>query len=162
MIYLLAALLLILTGCGSHKMLAASTDRQTTDSVVIRETVRDTVVTVEADSALIRALVECDSLGQAHLRQLLEYQAGDRLKPPRVAIKNNVLTATAKIDSLAIYMQLKDRYQEAVKRETMTVTQYVETNKLTWWQALFHRLGIITAIVVPLLAGFKIYKLIKR
>lgn len=162
MIYLLAALLLILTGCGSHKMVAASTDRQTSDSVVIRETVRDTVVTVEADSALIRALVECDSLGQAHVRQLLEYQAGDRLKPPRVVIRDNVLTATARIDSLAIYMQLKDRYQEAVKREIVTVTQYVETNKLTWWQTLFHRLGIITAIVVPLLAGLKIYKLIKR
>ncbi len=143
-------------------MVAASTDRTNSDSVVIRETVRDTVVMIQADSSLIRALVECDSLGQAHVRQLLEYQAGERLKPPQIVIRDNVLTATAEIDSLAIYMQLKDRYKEAVRREIVTVTQYVETNKLTWWQTLFHRLGIITALVVPVLAGLKIYKLIKR
>ena len=52
--------------------MTVSNEKQTTDSVVIREILRDTVVTVEADSSLVRALVECDSLGRARLRELRE------------------------------------------------------------------------------------------
>lgn len=145
-----------LTGCGSPKIIAAATDRQATDSVVIREVVRDTVVTVRADSSLLRALVECDSLGQIHLLELLEYRAGERLKPPQVAIRDNVLTAVAEVDSMAIYLTLKDRYEERIGREESVTTRYVESNKLTWIQALFYRLGLVmTAAAV----GWVIYKL---
>lgn len=139
--------------------MAAAIDRQATDSVVVREVVRDTVVTVAADSSLIRALIECDSIGQAHLKQLEEYRAGERLKPPRIEICDNVLTATAEIDSMAIYLTLKDRYKEQVRVEEKTVTRFVETNKLTWIQTLFYRLGIVmTAAAI----GWTIYNLAKR
>lgn len=123
------------------------------------ETLRDTVVRIEADSSLLRALVECDSLGQAHLRELLEYQAGERLKPPRVAIRDNVLTATAEVDSLSIYLRLKDRYEERFRRDQERETVYVETHKLTWFQTLFYRLGLVlTAAAV----GWTIYQLARR
>lgn len=160
MIYLmLAALFVGLTGCGGPKVAATAIDRQTTDSVIVVETLRDTVVRIEADSSLLRALVECDSLGQAHLRELLEYQAGDRLKPPQVVIRDNVLTATAEVDSMAIYLRLKDRYEERFRTDRKTETVYVETNKLTWFQTLFYRLGLVlTAAAV----GWTIYKLAKR
>ncbi len=122
------------------------------------ETLRDTVVRVEADSSLLRALVECDSLGRAHLRALLDYQAGERLNPPRVELRDNLLTATARVDSQAIYLTLKERYKEAVKRETVTMTRYVETHKLTGFQTFFYRLGLVVTAAGLVFAGFKIYK----
>lgn len=128
------------------------------DSVRVVETLRDTVVTVEADSSLLRALVECDSLGQAHLRELAEYRAGNRLPPPTVTIRDNVLTATAAVDSMAIYLTLKDRYTEAIQQQREVVTKTVEVNRLTWWQTLWLRTGQILAAAVALLIGWKLLK----
>lgn len=136
----------------------SGSERTRTDSVHTVEILRDTIVSIEADSSLIRALIECDSLGQAHIRQLIEYKAGERLPPPSVSIKDNVLTATSKIDSLAIYMQLKDRYTESVKRETEVITKVVEVNHLTWWQTLWYRLGQIAAAVTAVVLTIKIIK----
>ena len=89
------------------------------DSVVVRETLRDTVIELAPDSSLLRALIECDSLGQARLSQLLYYRAGERLSPPAVTISGNVLTAKAEVDSLKIYAKLKDRYEEHRTLETI-------------------------------------------
>lgn len=122
------------------------------------ETLRDTVVTVKSDSSLIRALIECDSLGQAHLRQLEEYQAGERLPPPRVDIDNNVLTATAHVDSMSIYLQLKDRYKEAVQVEEKTVYKTEFVNRLTGWQRFWMRVGQIVAAAAAAVVAWKLLK----
>ncbi len=113
----LLVLLVTLAGCAARPRMTVSNEKRTTDSVVIREVLRDTVVTVEADSSLVRALVECDSLGRARLRELREYRAGTRLPPPKVSIEDNVLTATASIDSMEIYLTLKERYRQDLKAE---------------------------------------------
>ena len=131
---------------------------QSTDSVVVREVLRDTVVTVEADSSLLRALVECDSLGQAHLRQLAEYRAGDRLPPPKVSIRDNVLTATAAVDSMAIYLTLKDRFTESTKIEREVVTQTGEVNRPAGGQTLWMRADQILTAAAARLIGWKLLK----
>lgn len=162
---LIAILALFLLGCRTARIATSSEQQQTTtDSLRTVEILRDTVVQVKADSSLLRALVECDSLGQAHLKQLLEYQAGDRLHPPLVDITNNVLTARARIDSMAIYLQLKDRYTERnkIQRVTRTITQTVEVNRLTWWQTLFYRLGQILTAALIVAGAIKLYKLKRR
>lgn len=138
-------------------MTIGSTKEQA-DSVRVVETLRDTVVRIEADSSLLRALVECDSLGQAHLRELAEYRAGNRLPPPKVSIRDNVLTATASVDSMAIYLTLKDRFTESTKIEREVVTQTVEVNRLTWWQTLWMRAGQILTAAAALLIGWKLLK----
>lgn len=108
----------------------------------------------------MRALVECDSLGQAHIKELLEWQGGHNLKLPQVTIRDNVLTATAATDSMSIYLTLKDRYTEHTTRDEQIVTRTVEVNRLTWWQTLWYRLGQILGAVGALCAGWKLYKLI--
>lgn len=142
--------------------MAVSTDRQRADTVRIREILRDTVVAFPADSSLVRALVECDSTGRAYLRELEEYRAGSRLPPPRVAIDDNVLTATAAIDSMAIYMEMKDRYIEAARTEREVVVQTVEVNRLTGWQKFWIRTGQLLAAAAVAVAGYRVYKLVKR
>lgn len=130
--------------------------------MTVTERLRDTVVRVEADSAMLRALIECDSLGQAHIRELLRYRAGQRVEPPRVEIRDNVLTATARVDSQAIYLALKDRYAEKIARTNRSEVRTVEVNRLTWWQTLWCRLGQILFAAGAILGGCKLYKLIKR
>ena len=137
-------------------------EKRTTDSVVIREVLRDTVVTVEADSSLVRALVECDSLGRARLRELREYRAGTRLPPPKVSIEDNVLTATASIDSMEIYLTLKERYRQDLKAEKEVIIKTVEVNRLNWWQTLWMRLGQVLTAAAVAVGGYKIIKLVKR
>lgn len=128
------------------------------DSVVIRETVRDTVVTIRPDKSVIRALLECDSLGQVRLRELIEYQAGERVRPPKIGIRDNVLTATAEVDSLTIYMRLKDRYERHVSQSAEKQTVVVEVNRLTWWQELWIRAGRVLATALVGLIAFKLGK----
>ena len=119
------------------------------------------MVKVEADSSLIRALIDCDSAGRATIRQLLEYQAGDRLKPPKIDIdENNVLTATAEIDSMKIYLHLKDRFekQATTLHEATTETTEIEVYRPPWWQQLWIKLGKTLSAA---LIGFILFELCK-
>lgn len=150
-----AAIALSLAGCRTTKVL--SSDKSTTaDSVVIVERIRDTVVTVGADSSMMRALLECDSLGQVRLKELLDYRTGQRLQPPAIYIRDNVLTAAAKVDSTAIYMQLKDRLETRSTRHDQTTTITVEVNKLTWWQTLWLTLGKLMTAFAALWIGLSL------
>lgn len=101
---------------------------------------------IKQDQALLKALLKCDSLGQISIMEILEYQAGNRLKPPDVKIKDNVLEATAYADSLEIYLKLKDYYKE--RNEAVTITEYIEVNKLTGWQKI--RIYIANAVLILL------------
>lgn len=103
----------------------------------MRETVRDTVVKVQKDSAMVRALLECDSLGKVRVKQLLDYRAGDRMKVPIPSIDDNVLTVWSFSDSLDIYLKLKDRYEKHMRDYSTDTVQPVEVNRLTWWQTLW-------------------------
>lgn len=157
--FLVLLALALATGCRTVR-LTSSSETSTTDSVEIRETIRDTIITVKADNSLVRALLECDSLGQVRMKELLEYRAGYRLKPPNVAIDNNVLTASAQVDSMSIYLQLKDRFEKhtsaQAQRNKETVT--VEVNRLTWLQKLWIKLGQGLSGVFVASALLKLFK----
>jgi hypothetical protein len=98
-------------------------------------------------------------MGQVQMRKLLEYQAGNRLKPPDIEVRDNVLTATAQADSMAIYLTLKDR----IERHTSThkELQVVEVNRLNTWQRTWMRIGQVSALLLILFAVFKTRKLLK-
>lgn len=134
------------------------TTHRTADSVVVRETIRDTIVEIAPDSSMISALLECDSLGRVHIKELLSYRSGDRIKPPDIRInERNELSATATVDSLHIYMQLKERYKETVKKET--ITKEVAVNYLTWWQKLWCTIGKLFSILFSAIIIYKLWKL---
>jgi hypothetical protein len=116
-----------------------------------REVVRDSLVVLPADSSLIRALIECDSTGKASITSLPDVIAGLRTRPPGLSIgDNNILTAKCDVDSLAIYLALKDRYYKEVE----TVVETIEVNRLRWWQTTLMWLGVIVCgYIVFLWAG---------
>ena len=160
-VVLLLCAALMMSACRATRRQRGVSRSDTSAIVTVTERIRDTVVKIEADSAMLRALIECDSLGQAHIRELLRYRSGQRVEPPQVEIRDNVLTATARIDSQAIYLALKDRYVEKDTRTSHTEVRTVEVNRLTWWQKLWCRLGQILFTAGVILGGCKLYKLIK-
>ncbi|MFR9545348.1 MAG: hypothetical protein SNJ29_07195 [Rikenellaceae bacterium] len=131
------------------------------DSITVVETLRDTVIVIESDSSIIRALVECDSLGQAHLRELIDFKSGRNIDPPRLELNDNIITATAEIDSMTIYLTLKDRYTDHKQVETVTITNTIETNYLTRWQKWMYHLGCIALGILVCLVGLVIFKIFK-
>ncbi|MFI3322093.1 MAG: hypothetical protein R3Y50_06165 [Rikenellaceae bacterium] len=135
------------------------TSSQTIDTVKVVETLRDTVVRVEADSSLIRALIECDSVGEARLKDLIEIESGRNLKPPSLQLENNILTAKVNIDSMDIYLTYKERYKEAQRVETITKT--IEVNRLTRWQKWMTTLGTVALGAIVAFIAITIFKLLK-
>jgi hypothetical protein len=96
---------LFMHGCRTPMALHSST--AVTDTEVVREVLRDTAFIVGADSAMIQALIECDSLGRARIREIAALKSGLHVAPPQIAINpNNILTATAQVDSFFIYATL--------------------------------------------------------
>lgn len=135
------------------------TANKTADTVIIKEVLRDTVIEIRADQSMIQALVECDSMGQAHIKKLLDYNAGERLKPPELEIKNNIITSIAKIDSTEIYLTLRDRHKESMK--SVEIINTVEVNRLTAWQKWMCTLGHIVLGVSIAFIGINVIKFIR-
>lgn len=150
--YLILTCCILLLGCKAVKPIVV--ENYTRDSVFVREVLRDTVVEFHKDSSAIRALIECDSIGNAHIRRIIELENGNRIEAPKLSITDNILKATAQVDSQAIYLALKDTYTTQTK-ETVK-TQIVEINVLTWWQKLWCTLGKILSGVVVVYVGCKL------
>ncbi len=125
---------------------------------IIRETVRDTVVNVQADSASIKALLSCDSVGNVLLKQIAAYEAGMHVQPPQIDIRDNVLTAMARVDSFGIYMTFRERYVERTDFTESREKEIVYVNRLTGWQKFRIRLANVVLVVVPVYIVFKCRK----
>lgn len=108
---------------------------------------------------MVKSLLECDSVGNVLIKQLTEYQTGERLKPPKVDISDNILTATAEIDSMSIYLSLKDRYVERAETSKIMEMKEVEVNRLNGWQKFRLWIGNIALILIPVGIYFKIKKI---
>ena len=124
----------------------------------ILEIVNDTVVKVQPDSASIKALLECDSVGNVLLKRIAEYEAGKHVNPPKLDIQDNVLTAMVKVDSFGIFMTFRERYVERTDFMESQEREIVYVNRLTGWQKFRVRLGDFVLIGIPIYVVFKCRK----
>ena len=137
---------------------------QTTTTVehfeVVNEVVRDTVVQVQPDSSILQALIKCDSTGRARLQEIQTLKESARLQQSikmeadPLPYQPTVITVTATVDSMGIYLTYKDRFKESVEtREIETIIEK-EVNILHWWQKLLMWVGgIVLAITVGWIIG---------
>lgn len=146
---------LFMQSCKAKKEVSSTQRLQT---LIIRDTVRDTLVQVKADASLIRALLECDSAGNVLLKRILEYEAGEHVDPPKLDIQDNVLTATAEVDSFGIFMTFRERYVERTDYMESQEKEIVYVNRLTGWQKFRIRLANGVLVVVPVYIVFKCRK----
>lgn len=154
---LIVTIVLFMQSCKAKKEVSSTTIVRTE---TIRETERDTVVEVQADSASIKALLECDSVGNVLLKQIAAYEAGMHVNPPKLDIQDNVLTAMVKVDSFGIFMTLRDRYVERTDFMESQEKETVYVNRLNGWQKFRIWIGNIVLILIP--AGIFIYLRTKK
>lgn len=109
-----------LGGCKTVAPCVVGTN--THDSVYVYVENTDTLVVVEPDSASMRALLECDSMGNVLLREL-EQEHGRNIALSST-LKGNVLTVDCKQDSL---QQLVNRLREVVREYETNDTKEVVT-----------------------------------
>ena len=154
--------LLVLQGC-CPKLYPSSTE-VIERTEVVKEIVRDTVVQVQPDSSILQALIKCDSTGRARLQEIQTLKESARLQQSikmeadPLPYQPTVITVTATVDSMGIYLTYKDRFKESVEtREIETIIEK-EVNILYWWQKLLMWIGI----VFSLLFIVKLYLQIKR
>ena len=152
---LIVIIALFMTSCKAKKEVS---NTQIVQKEIIREIERDTVVKVEADSASIKALLECDSVGNVLLKQIAEYEAGKHVNPPKLDIQDNVLTAMVKVDSFGIFMTFRERYVERTDFMESQEREIVYVNRLTGWQKFRVRLGDFVLIGIPIYVVFKCRK----
>ena len=142
---------------------------QTTTTVehfeVVKEVVRDTVVQVQPDSSILLALIKCDSTGRARLQEIQTLKESARLQQSikieadPLPYQPTVITVTATVDSMGIYLTYKDRFKESVEtREIETIIEK-EVNILHWWQKLLMWAG---GIVITITVGWIIGRLATR
>lgn len=142
---------------------------QTTTTVehfeVVKEVVRDTVVQVQPDSSILQALIKCDSTGRARLQEIQTLKESARLQQTikmeadPLPYQPTVITVTATVDSMGIYLTYKDRFKESVEtREIETIIEK-EVNILHWWQKLLMWAG---GIVITITVGWIIGRLATR
>lgn len=115
------------------------------DSVrIVTETLRDTIIHIAQDSSLLRALLECDSLGQAHLREIITYQQGEKIRPASLEIHDNILSAKAVVDSQKIYLHLKERNERLSLSNSENTIKTVEVNRLLPYQKVLIGIGVLS------------------
>lgn len=119
--------------------------------------VKDTTIYEPADtSAWVKALLECDSLGQIRIIEL-QNQLGKKSKI-KTELKNNTFKSTCIVDSSAVYFTWKELHEKsgAIKETTVKVPFPVPA-QLTWWEqfkiryggyALGAWLAIILAVII--------------
>lgn len=154
---IIATIALSLSACKARRPTIAQSEIRT-DSIYVREVIRDTAIIVQADSSLMRALVECDSAGQARLKELLFYRTGRYVSAPVVTIRNNVLTATAKVDSFAVYARLFARFTEKAKAREVTIEKTVYVNRPNWWQKALMWAGALSLVFFSIKTYLKFIK----
>lgn len=147
-------ILLVTTSCRQLKMLTPGTT--TNNESILQETVRDTIILFTADSSYFRAFLECDSANQIIMRELENIQ-GKKVRQD-IVYRNKILTVQAKIDSQAVYIALKDRYQKSTDKEV--VVQQVVKKIYPKWMVILSLIGSLAIGYLLFKVGMKVKKLL--
>ena len=148
-------LAVLLTAC-SPKIYPTQLKEDVIENVVDKEVPRDTVVVIKPDSTILSALVECNARGEARLLEIEQLRNSLRAQTT-LRLEDNRLEVKTVVDSMAIYLTLRDRFKETEKVKTVTVKETVEVNVLHWWQGLFIRIGIFALTFLVLWIIFQLF-----
>lgn len=156
--FLILLLVVSLTGCISEqRCLKRYPPAERTETFVQHDTVttvKDSLIPLSADSGLIRALLECRE-GKVVVKQIEEIKPGKRVVP-FIDLKNNVLTAGARIDSSSVYFSWKETHIRESKVQVKTIEKPVY--KVTGFQNFLIWSGGIAWSVLLILIGFTLIR----
>jgi len=147
---IIVMIVFLMTGCRTPRQLPQS-DRV----ITITNTIHDTVVKTKPDSAMIKAFLRCDSLGNVYVCNIESLQTSNKVKPT-IEIRDNTITLKCKVDSQAVYIRWKETHVSDVTQKTLPPV-YIE-KALSWWQTTEIWAGRIFLILlaIALAAGIVI------
>ena len=130
-------------------------------SVTTNESVqeRDSISYLPADSSWLKALLECNAQGQVVLKELQDYKTGKSINVPLVKVKNNVLTATCNVDSIAVFNHYSKHFKKEVQYKDRKVIKEVRVNYLTGFQKAEIKGFYISLFLLLVLGSLIVYKI---
>lgn len=146
----------LVTAC-SPKVYPPQISEDVRENIVEKEVPRDTVVVIRPDSTILSALVECNARGEARLLEIEQLRNSLRAQTT-LSLEDNRLEVKTVVDSMEIYLTLRDRFKETDRSKTITITEEVEVNVLHWWQEVLIRVGAAFLAVLVLWIMFKLLK----
>jgi hypothetical protein len=152
--FLILLLVVSLTGCISEqRCLKRYPPAERTETFVQHDTVttvKDSLIPLPADSGLIRALLECRE-GKVVVKQIEEIKPGKKVVP-FIDLKNNVLTAGARVDSSSVYFAWKETHIRESNIQIKTIEKPVY--QVTGFQNFLIWSGGIAWSILLILIGF--------
>lgn len=145
-IIILAMIIALGSGCAVKKKLTTEIRHDsvyiTHDSTYIeyRDSLRIDTAWIPADEAYIKALLECDSLGKVHLKEIAEIKSGRNVRP-ELSRRGDTIIFYCEVDSFAVYNILRARIEREHLIQQSTTTTEDSTNiesvtvkrSLPWW-----------------------------
>lgn len=153
-LFLFCLLVTTLVSCKSTGVVPPTTT-ETTNTTTKTEVVRDTTFEIPKDSSYYRAYLECVNGKIALKEKTLPLSIkGNYLKPPKVNIKDNILTVDCEAEAQKLFAQWKDVY---IKEHQQIIQKipYPVPAQFSWWEQTQIILGrIFIALVILLGLGF--------
>lgn len=120
--------------------------------VVISDRIIDTLVHIEPDSALLRAVVSIGETGGLVIKRVETARPSQRVQLSLQVVNDSTIAAKAVVDSMGIYMKLKERHKEETVTQIVERKVYVdkEVNVLSWWQKVLVWLGFAMLVTVAI------------
>lgn len=146
---LIVFLVLLLIGCKTIQKPTEQTQEVKTKTIT--ELVRDTIVTVKADSSFYKAWIDCVNDKPIIVNKPIvstNKKAGNYLKVPKATLKNNVLRIDCEAKAQELFLKWKEKHIKEQKEvvKTITLPPKLIPKPLTWWQKLWIGLGKISAV----------------
>jgi len=112
------------------------------------------LVFAPADSAMIRAYFECDKQGKLYLSEIIQLRAGKHVKP-RIVIKDSLIEVECIVDSIGIYVLMKDRYEtkETTKTEIKEKTLIEKIRHIP----LIYKILAVVGLAALLFVGIRVF-----
>ena len=146
----------LVTAC-SPKVYPPQISEDVRESIVEKEVPRDTVVVIRPDSTILSALVECNARGEARLLEIEQLRNSLRAQTT-LSLEDNRLEVKTVVDSMEIYLTLRDRFRETESTKTITITETVEVNVLHGWPGVLFRIGVVGLRAIVLWIVFRLFR----
>jgi len=159
-LFLFVLLATTLSSCKSTSVVPPATT-ETIKTVTIKEVIRDTVFEIKPDSSYYKAYLECVN-GKVVVKQDAKpiIKSGKFLQPPKVSLKDNILTIDCEAEAQKLFYQWKDVYRENMKSVIQKIPYPVE-KPLSWWQKTEIVLGRIFLGLIVIFTALGVLKYFK-
>lgn len=159
--FLFVLLATTLSSCKSASVVPPATT-ETIKSITTKEVVRDTTFNIPKDSSYYKAYLECIN-GKVVLKQDAKpiVKPGKFLQPPKVNLKDNILTIDCKAEAQKLFAQWKDTYTKEHQSDIKRIPYAVE-KPLSWFQQTEIILGRIFLGLILIFTIVGVLKYFKR